>query len=316
MWAGVAFSLVPVLNLIIITAAALFQINLQDTDYSSMLLLNTVIHMLAVLIPSIILIFLVRYDLAEHLQLRKTPARNYILGLLIGVCAIPAVNIINYGYLIIVKTFFHSIDMNILNQLSHPKGLPQLMLAVVTVSIYPAISEELLFRGIIQNSFMRKLTPFASILLTGILFGMFHMSFLLFLGTCLIGIILGILTYRTKSIFPAMIAHFSNNFIALILGSNNQANAADSTIPTVNELISQPDFIPGLAIMLITLIISCSIVFLLFMFIKKPLLDQPVKTQLSLTEDKLNPVCFLTFLPGVMIILSAYLREAAMYLMN
>lgn len=317
-WAGVIFSLVPVLNAALAAVLSTMNVSASGMDYSHMLLLNTITHMITILIPAVVLIWLMKFNLSDDLQFRRTSVRNYILAFFIGASAIPAINVINYGYLILLKTMFHSLDMTANSQLSQSQTLPQLSLALLTVAIYPAISEELLFRGIIQASFIKKLKPFFAILLTSVLFGMFHMSITLLVGTTLIGALLGILAYKTKSIFPAMIAHFSNNLIALIVSFSlrSTTDGVQGGIPTLQEVFSEPGWLMGLIASFIMICISLLVVICLILLIKKPSGKNEVKGDLLPQSEKVKVTSFLTFLPGILVILLFYLGEAISYLMK
>ncbi|MCI0707406.1 MAG: CPBP family intramembrane metalloprotease [Ignavibacteriae bacterium] len=85
---------------------------------------------------------------------------------------------------------------------------------VVVVCITPAICEEIFFRGFAQRTFERTM-GWKSILLTGVFFGLFHFQPLGLITLSMLGILFGYFFYRSKSLFPAMAAHFTNNLVAI-----------------------------------------------------------------------------------------------------
>ncbi|MBN1351132.1 CPBP family intramembrane metalloprotease [candidate division KSB1 bacterium] len=87
--------------------------------------------------------------------------------------------------------------------------------ALLLFALTPAICEEIIFRGVLLSSFKTRMTPAAAILLTGLLFGISHMSIFRIMPTALLGIYLTYITYRTGSIYLAMLGHAINNAIAL-----------------------------------------------------------------------------------------------------
>lgn len=95
------------------------------------------------------------------------------------------------------------------------------MSAKVLMLIYSCILapllEEIIFRGYILRSLQKYGVSFA-VIFSSILFSMFHMN-LPQMGTpLLIGLFLGYLTVKSKSIWPAIIAHALNNILAELMG--------------------------------------------------------------------------------------------------
>lgn len=92
---------------------------------------------------------------------------------------------------------------------------PLLLLAVFALT--PAVIEELCFRGYLFSSFQAVMTPARTILVTSILFGLFHVltgNALLverFIPSTLMGLIIGWVAYRSGSVLPGMIIHFVHN---------------------------------------------------------------------------------------------------------
>ena len=89
------------------------------------------------------------------------------------------------------------------------------VLVPLLIALLAGFTEELLYRGPIQAAFLRRLPPWLAIGGTALLFSLAHMDLhgaALRLG---LGILLGWLVYRRKSIFPAMVTHFTYDAVAL-----------------------------------------------------------------------------------------------------
>jgi uncharacterized protein len=84
------------------------------------------------------------------------------------------------------------------------------------IGLTPAICEELLFRGYIQTRLIKAFTPMAGILISSILFAAFHMDFVHVIAVFPLGLFLGWVSWRSGSLFPAMLAHFLNNVISVV----------------------------------------------------------------------------------------------------
>ena len=86
------------------------------------------------------------------------------------------------------------------------------------LAIVPAICEELLFRGALQNIFCRMLSNHhVAIWLTAALFSLFHGELFAFLPRFVLGAALGYLFYYSGSIWINIMTHFLNNALAILL---------------------------------------------------------------------------------------------------
>ena len=84
------------------------------------------------------------------------------------------------------------------------------------IGVTPAFCEELLFRGYIQQRLARVLPPGIGIFIASFLFAAFHIDFVHVLAVFPLGLFLGWVTWRSGSLFPAMVGHFVNNFVSVI----------------------------------------------------------------------------------------------------
>lgn len=83
----------------------------------------------------------------------------------------------------------------------------QLILVVFAISITPAISEEAIFRGWLQRTIRRRASAVVSIVVTGVIFALFHMSPLSVVALAFVGFYLGFLYERFGTLFASMTAH-------------------------------------------------------------------------------------------------------------
>lgn len=89
-------------------------------------------------------------------------------------------------------------------------------LVVLVIAVMPAIGEELMFRGLIYGSLRSKFNAGRAILISSLIFGLFHMSLVKLIPTALLGACLAIVVEKGGSIFVSMLLHFINNFISVI----------------------------------------------------------------------------------------------------
>ena len=87
-----------------------------------------------------------------------------------------------------------------------------LLLNLLIMAVIPAFGEELLFRGVIQNSLAKNLTnKVLAVWITAFLFSAIHFQFYGFIPRLLLGAYFGYLLIWSKSIWVPVIAHFTNN---------------------------------------------------------------------------------------------------------
>lgn len=93
------------------------------------------------------------------------------------------------------------------------------MLGLLLLAVAPGIAEELFFRGYIQRQAERRLGVLWAIVITGVLFGLYHLRLTQALPLSVLGIYLCFITWRTGSLWPAVIVHFLNNALAVVVGN-------------------------------------------------------------------------------------------------
>lgn len=97
------------------------------------------------------------------------------------------------------------------------KSGADLLVNIMVVAVVPAIAEELFFRGSLQN-ILEKWTgrPGIAIVVSSLLFGLFHLSFYKILPIFLLGMVLATLFYITRNLWYSIFFHFVNNAMALL----------------------------------------------------------------------------------------------------
>ena len=101
-------------------------------------------------------------------------------------------------------------------------------LLILTVLFAPLL-EEILFRGIIQKGMINNgVKPITAIVLTSLFFGLFHLNPWQFVGAFLLGLVLGIVYYKTQSLLMPILLHAFNNFLnAYLLIDESAESFAD-----------------------------------------------------------------------------------------
>jgi membrane protease YdiL (CAAX protease family) len=96
------------------------------------------------------------------------------------------------------------------------------VLVGLAVALAPAVCEELVFRGLLLRAFTHRLGPATGVLLSSMLFGLIHVDPPQAAGALVLGLVLGWVTYRAGSLWPAMAAHAANNALAVVVARTTE----------------------------------------------------------------------------------------------
>jgi membrane protease YdiL (CAAX protease family) len=99
-----------------------------------------------------------------------------------------------------------------------PDTIPNSILLFAAVAVIAPLLEELLFRGLLQNSLAHKLPIWAAIALSALVFGAMHMDLYAMPPLVLMGAIFGVIYHLTGSLRVTIALHMINNAAALALG--------------------------------------------------------------------------------------------------
>ncbi|GAB3583099.1 CPBP family intramembrane glutamic endopeptidase [Hymenobacter daeguensis] len=88
---------------------------------------------------------------------------------------------------------------------------------VLVIALVPAVSEELVFRGVIQKNLVRWFSPHVGVWLGAALFSAIHFQFFGFVPRFVLGLVLGYLYLWSGNILVSMAAHFTQNAFQLFI---------------------------------------------------------------------------------------------------
>lgn len=110
-----------------------------------------------------------------------------------------------------------------------------LLFSLSVVALTPAICEEIFFRGYVQRQLERSTSVMWGIILSGLIFGLFHLRLTQIVPLSLLGLYLAFLVWRTGSLWAPMIVHFLNNALAVIAVAY-VSNRPDLSLEDVEKL--------------------------------------------------------------------------------
>lgn len=88
--------------------------------------------------------------------------------------------------------------------------------AFLKVAVIAPIVEESIFRGLILHGLRRNYNAFTAVVISALLFALFHLNPWQFPATFVLGLLLGWLMIRTRNILLAIIGHSINNSLVLL----------------------------------------------------------------------------------------------------
>ena len=92
----------------------------------------------------------------------------------------------------------------------------------VAVGILAPLAEEVVFRGAVLRTLlglMSKKNHWVAIMISAAIFGLAHANVAQFVNALLLGLLLGWMYYRTKSLVPGILLHWVNNTMAYVLAN-------------------------------------------------------------------------------------------------
>jgi sodium transport system permease protein len=187
---------------------------------------------LIILLPPLMMAMALTSDPKRTLRL-KWPEKKYLVAAVALVVALnPLVNELRpiVEFLFPISSMLKTALTRIMSQ------APGLLTSVLVFALIPAICEEFAFRGYILSGLEQQHRTRSAILLSALMFGFLHVLLSLFqqlFNATLLGIVLGLLAVRSRSIVPGIVFHFLNNAFAVVLGSVVHAPWAMRIVPWI-----------------------------------------------------------------------------------
>jgi sodium transport system permease protein len=201
----------------------------QSTDLS---LSSVIAGQWIILLPPLIMALVLTSDPRKTLRLYWPKTRYLWLAVALVLALNPLVNELRplVEWLFPISSLIKTSLAEIMSQ------SPGLWTSIVIFALIPAICEEFAFRGFILSGLMHERRTQSAILLSALMFGFLHVLLSLFqqlFNATLLGVVLGLLAVRSRSILPGIVFHFINNALGVVLGSVVHAPWAAAVVPWI-----------------------------------------------------------------------------------
>lgn len=163
-----------------------------------------------ILLPAVLFLKILRYPLVETTRLRWPGGRPAALSLVIGVSfallALWLGNLITtlFGYSFALPPEFY------------PDNALEAVVLFSALAFFAPLCEEFLFRGVIQRGYERR-GPWTAILVVGLYFCLYHLSFQRLLAIAPVAAVLGYVAWRGRSLVASILVHAAYNAFAGVL---------------------------------------------------------------------------------------------------
>ncbi len=131
-----------------------------------------------------------------------------------------------------------------------PDDVP-LGLVIALVSLFPGVCEELLFRGVLLRAFQPRLGAAGAVVLSGVLFALFHVHPAHMLPNLAFGLLLGTTVLLTGSLVTSMVIHAVHNAVVLSFAGEVWPGVAEQmdAHPTAAVMVAAVASVAGLSLM-------------------------------------------------------------------
>lgn len=102
------------------------------------------------------------------------------------------------------------------NVFGSPRGPIEIGLSFLALVVIAPIVEESIFRGLMLPAFARSFGKVAAVFITALLFGAIHWQLNVGIVTFFMGLLMGWMYYKTRSLVPGILFHSLKNLVAFI----------------------------------------------------------------------------------------------------
>jgi membrane protease YdiL (CAAX protease family) len=234
---------IPIFNLSF-SDAKQYLISGPDTGHVEVIRFFQIFQSIGVfIIPAFLLAYIFHENYLDYLKLKKSPFLiSIVLSIVTIIISIPLINYLSYlnsginlpdsmGILEDKIVEMENEAKLVMQSFLDTQTIKGLIVNLVMICILPAIGEELLFRGIFQRLFAEWTKNIhLGVILAAVLFSFVHFQFFGFLPRFLLGIYFGYLLVWSRTIWLPVIAHFTNNTIAVMYYHFSESNVGSSEI--------------------------------------------------------------------------------------
>lgn len=175
------------------------------------------------------------YNRYKQIELRaikpvfKMKWHTYLMAIAIGIIALFGTQYFIGAIDDLLQLIGYPLSSTVIN----PTNFGTFVFAVFALAFVPAVCEEIIFRGIIFNGLRKRFKTIHAIVLSALLFALFHANLQQLVYPFILGMIMGWVVARTGSLIASILVHFVNNFIVVLLAYISNITGFSMALPKV-----------------------------------------------------------------------------------
>jgi membrane protease YdiL (CAAX protease family) len=174
-------------------------------------------QLVVILLPALVFMHLTRPYGTAVLKLKRITILEGLLVIMMTVASSLVASVLNSFVIFLLE----KIGPVTADNVPAPRSIPELWIQVFVIVLLPAICEEIFFRGVVLGAF-ESLGIRTAIIISAFYFTLFHFDIRNLLGPFFLGILFAWFCYRTGSIIAGILAHFTNNLLAVLINWYNR----------------------------------------------------------------------------------------------
>lgn len=188
------------------------RLGMDENPYLTVVVLQLVIYA----VPALFYCRLRGRDFGSKLRLRLPRPGHALYLLYAAVFLIGGSALISMGMYSLFPESFAAGSSAVYTEFARNAGVFDGLYIIMAFAILPAVTEELLFRGITASSY-ETMGVFTAVVISSLAFAMSHFSFVRFPVYFFSGLVLAGVMYATRSLPASMLIHTLNNAFVLFL---------------------------------------------------------------------------------------------------
>jgi membrane protease YdiL (CAAX protease family) len=166
-------------------------------------------------VPAVVFCAVKRLPFQDVFRLKPVDLRLLAAGALIGLGMAPASDEMDR---LVQKIIPMSPDiLKALEDLMRAKSIRELTILAAALCVIAPLGEEMLFRGVLQGTLERNGNVNKAVFSTALIFTAIHFNPWWTMEILVMGVFLGVIAWKTKSIYPCIAVHAVNNTLSLAL---------------------------------------------------------------------------------------------------
>ena len=209
-------------------------VDLYQNSASFYYMFGSVYEILYIGLPALLIILYYNKDRVAFLRLNPMKGSEILLTVLIGL-GVYVANMFLTEANYVAATLFSDITLPTTPEIN---GVADKIFFIIQLAIVAPVLEELLMRGVIMRGLEGKSKWFA-IIITGVFFGMLHLSYYTIVPKILAGILLCYVVFTTNSLYAGIIVHLINNALSGLLeliSTSSVEESGEEVITSIEEL--------------------------------------------------------------------------------